>query len=221
MEDLWQASENVRNKHQIQVHDESKLFDVLRDVDEAVVQNVLVEDDEGMVDAIQETESKGYNHEDFLREDRGAAALNPGDEGFDEELGGSQVHHFACDSACKDMDDRSDEEELLLNELEQSLMQNPDSSNNREPERSIHYQEELRQNSKTSPDDLVTIKQIKNDHPKDAQHSPKKGQEHCRKQMYDTRRKKSIFVDVKGEKKRLPWSPLGIYRPAYLDNSKI
>ena len=32
-------------------------------------------------------EMRGFNHEDFLREDKGNAACLPGDEGFDEEMG--------------------------------------------------------------------------------------------------------------------------------------
>ena len=47
-----------------------------------------VADDETK-DSDSDENMREFNHEDFLREDRGDAVLMPGDKGYDEEMGGS------------------------------------------------------------------------------------------------------------------------------------
>jgi hypothetical protein len=121
MEDLWKASEN--NGQSKKEYDESELAAVMYEK-ERLVQDGFVNQDEEIADFIV-TKTKGFNHEDFLREDRGNAALIPGDEGFDEELGGSQINHLVCESVCKNILDDSNEEEALLNDVEQSLISIP------------------------------------------------------------------------------------------------
>jgi hypothetical protein len=46
-----------------------------------------VNDDDKIPDSDSDEEMKGFNHEDFLREDKGNAAILQGDEGFEEEMG--------------------------------------------------------------------------------------------------------------------------------------
>lgn len=47
-------------------------------------------------------EKQGIQHDAFFREDLGGAALNPGDEGFDEEMGGaSQIVHVVSAIECE------------------------------------------------------------------------------------------------------------------------
>ncbi len=223
MDDLWKASENIGNRNQIHEHRESEFVDALRGVNENVVQNGFVDEDEDIVDSIQETEIKGFNHEDFLREDRGAALLNPGDEGFEEELGGaSQVHHFACDAACEDIVNESEEEEALLNDIEQSLLDNPSSTKkNMESEQKIRDQGVVRQTSKSSMEKTLKRKQqqkIEESSKEGQSRSPKAGEEDYRKNMYEMRRTKSLFTNI-GEKRGSLLSTLGtIHLPAYLND---
>ena len=56
-----------------------------------------VNDDDKIPDSDSDEEMKGFNHEDFLREDKGNAAILQGDEGFEEEMGiESQMVDMAC-----------------------------------------------------------------------------------------------------------------------------
>ena len=109
MEDYWKAAEapkqrKVENdKEALDVEDliagmndakengMEKLFedeDVTDDIDNVVDdyfdKNKTVED---VDDSEEEKEFEGINYEDFLRKDKGGAALQEGDQGFDEEMG--------------------------------------------------------------------------------------------------------------------------------------
>ena len=68
---------------------------------------------------IEETSNIGMpciiNHNDFLRSDRGRALLRPGDDGFEEELGGeSQMVHVSCAIECQKIDSGSEDSEGIL-----------------------------------------------------------------------------------------------------------
>ncbi len=55
------------------------------------------------------------NHNDFLRSDRGRALLRPGDDGFEEELGGeSQMVHVSCAIECQKIDSGSEDSGGIL-----------------------------------------------------------------------------------------------------------
>mmetsp|Transcript_34221 Transcript_34221/g.75281 ORF Transcript_34221/g.75281 Transcript_34221/m.75281 type:complete len:1641 (+) Transcript_34221:235-5157(+) len=87
----------------------------LRGVHEAAAAEVAktkryTSDGEESMDAI--IHAKGYDHEDFLRKDRGGAVLNQGDEGFEEEMGGgSQMMNAICEMACEDIEDSVEDDE--------------------------------------------------------------------------------------------------------------
>ncbi|GFH47653.1 predicted protein [Chaetoceros tenuissimus] len=109
MEDYWKAAEAPKqrngenDKESLDVEDliagmndakengMEKLFedkDVTDDIDNVVNnyfdKNKTVED---VDDSEEENEFEGINYEDFLRKDKGGAALQEGDQGFDEEMG--------------------------------------------------------------------------------------------------------------------------------------
>eukprot|EP00553_Chaetoceros_curvisetus_P001927 CAMPEP_0204619278 /NCGR_PEP_ID=MMETSP0717-20131115/5704_1 /ASSEMBLY_ACC=CAM_ASM_000666 /TAXON_ID=230516 /ORGANISM="Chaetoceros curvisetus" /LENGTH=432 /DNA_ID=CAMNT_0051633247 /DNA_START=223 /DNA_END=1521 /DNA_ORIENTATION=+ len=86
--------------------DEMELLDEIEDC-------VSVCEEDGVNISSQECdEMKGFHHDDFLRGDKGDAALQQGDEGYDVEMGGeSQMAHLACDLACEDIDDSKNEED--------------------------------------------------------------------------------------------------------------
>ena len=113
MEDYWKAAEapkerkGTSDKEALNVEDfvagmndakengMEKLFedkDVTDDLDNVVDdyfdKNKDVEKEvEDVDDSEDENEFEGINYEDFLRKDKGGAALQEGDQGFDEEMG--------------------------------------------------------------------------------------------------------------------------------------
>lgn len=119
MDDLWKASENRSSKRDkigtISVND---LANTLAKVSEAEMDEVgncfqeafdkAAVSEEGHKEDITEIlgGQNAINHRDFLRSDRGEAALKPGDEGFDEEMGGvSQMVLNVLDRGGMDDDD--------------------------------------------------------------------------------------------------------------------
>jgi hypothetical protein len=119
MDDLWKASENRSSKRDkigtISVND---LANTLAKVSEAEMDEVgncfqeafdkAAVSEEGNKEDIAEILGgrNAINHRDFLRSDRGEAALKPGDEGFDEEMGGvSQMVLNVLDRGGLDDDD--------------------------------------------------------------------------------------------------------------------
>ena len=160
MDDLWKASESRGANGQI--HVESEIAAVMHGQEDPVRSGFVTEakeivDSIGMSRAVDMSQMKGFNHEDFLREDRGTAALNLGDEGFDEELGGSQINYLVCENACNDIVDESDEEEALLNNLEQSLINCPSVPSTVTEEKEMGQNEGHQKEEKLTPDNGFRI----------------------------------------------------------------
>jgi hypothetical protein len=56
---------------------------------------VIVHEVQAQNDSIMNIEANAVNHEDLFREDRGRAAIQPGEDGFDEEMGGGSQNLVA------------------------------------------------------------------------------------------------------------------------------
>lgn len=110
MESLWKAAAAIPKKGTADTYTAGDLVDALQGVSTDLIENGL-EDEEaefsnGIESGFDNEDVQGFNHEDFLREDRGDAAVREGDEGYDEEMGAeSQL----VDQACEEIDD-SDKE---------------------------------------------------------------------------------------------------------------
>ena len=99
MEDYWKAAEapkkrkSENDKEALDVEDfVAGMNDARENGMEKLFEDKDVTDDLDNVadeyfDKNEEHEFEGINHEDFLRKDKGGAALKEGDQGFDEEMG--------------------------------------------------------------------------------------------------------------------------------------
>lgn len=103
MESLWKATSAVSEKGTGDSYNVGDLAGAMQTMPADLLENEFEDanlentDINEMCDSENE-ELKGFNHEDFLREDRGDAAVRKGDEGYDEEMGaGSQLVHLACE----------------------------------------------------------------------------------------------------------------------------
>ncbi len=87
-------------------------------------------------------EMKGFHHDDFLRGDKGDAALQQGDEGYDVEMGGeSQMAHLACDLACEDIDDsknEDDEGDKKMPSVDKKIVETDDVCSSGKPTEDAH-----------------------------------------------------------------------------------
>ncbi len=118
MSALWQSSE-INSLHSKKI-DETELARMMCGKEDLIENNFADEekDDQEVVDSLQEVlGSKGFDHEDFMREDRGNAACHNIDEDPDQGFGETQLHVMACESVCNE----SDKEAMLLNDIEESL----------------------------------------------------------------------------------------------------
>jgi SNF2 family DNA or RNA helicase len=73
---------------------------------------------------------EGFHHQDFLRSDRGGAAIEEGDEGFEEEMGGaSQMIHVEATRYCEAVDNcgkdgiDADDEAISMQEDQEEKME--------------------------------------------------------------------------------------------------
>lgn len=116
MDDLWQASE--RGGKKAKEHDVSILAELMQGKED-YIENGFVDEDEELANYLE----TGIDHDDFLREDRGVAALND-----DLEIGESQVHFEVYENACKDIPAESQEdlkeENSPLDKTDQSIAHN-------------------------------------------------------------------------------------------------
>ncbi len=120
MDDLWQASERGGNK--AKEHDLSILAELMQGKED-YIENGFADEDEEIANYLETGIRQLYNHDDFLREDRGVAALND-----DLEIGESQVHFEVYENACKDIPAESQEdlkeENSPLDKTDQSIAHN-------------------------------------------------------------------------------------------------
>ena len=107
MEAMWKAAD-VPPPSADGMHTSSTMTDIFEKASTDQIENVLGDglatlktnedkpSDPGKI-SDSDDHMKGFNHEDFLREDKGNAALLPGDEGFEDEMGiDSQMVDMAC-----------------------------------------------------------------------------------------------------------------------------
>lgn len=124
---LWKSSENDCSLHRKKM-DESAIAQMMYG-NENFIENDFVneqEEDQDAVDMIQEVlHSKGFNHEDFMRDDRGNAACQNVDDNLDEGFGETQIHVIACDSVCNESEE---DEPILSDNIDETVV--VDSSKN-------------------------------------------------------------------------------------------
>jgi hypothetical protein len=107
MEEMWKAN-CIKPKTTDGMHTEEALAETLAGVTEEQIESGF-DSCEITSDAaachtnddidVNKVEVKSFNHEDFLRGDKGDAKLKEGDEGYDEEMGGaSQLVQMACEA---------------------------------------------------------------------------------------------------------------------------
>lgn len=95
---MWKAADGAPQSSNglIQVAD---ISNALKNASAEQIADVLGGSDNDLI-SYSDQDLKGFNHDDFMREDKGNAAILPGDEGFEEEMGiGSQMVDMACDKA--------------------------------------------------------------------------------------------------------------------------
>jgi len=148
MEALWKATAAIPKKSTTDTYSAGDLADALQGVSTDLIENGLEDEEPDFSNVIESgfdnEDVQGFNHEDFLREDRGDAAVREGDEGYDEEMGAeSQL----VDQACEEIDglDKESTEQIA-------------------PENSEDAEKELLANLKstvglTSPIEIAAIKQ--------------------------------------------------------------
>ena len=111
MESLWKAAAAIPKKSTADTYTAGDLVDALQGVSTDLIENGLEDEEAEFSDVIESgfdnEDVQGFNHEDFLREDRGDAAVREGDEGYDEEMGAES--QLVVDQACEEIDD-SDKE---------------------------------------------------------------------------------------------------------------
>jgi hypothetical protein len=107
MEEMWKAN-SVKPKTTDGMHTERALAETFAGVTEEQIENGFSNDDSSsdVIDSNRnydfdtgKIELKSFNHDDFLRSDKGDAKLKEGDEGYDEEMGAaSQLVQMACEA---------------------------------------------------------------------------------------------------------------------------
>lgn len=111
MESLWKAAAAIPKKSTADTYTAGDLVDALQGVSTDLIENGLEDEEAEFSDVIESgfdnEDVQGFNHEDFLREDRGDAAVREGDEGYDEEMGAES--QLVVDQAFEEIDD-SDKE---------------------------------------------------------------------------------------------------------------
>lgn len=124
MSNVWRAK--VPMSSRFQEHSESNIADNLSGScydpnhglgDDEDPLNVADEDDEGH-DA--QPSNIQVRHEDFMRSDRGGAVLNPGDEGYDEEMG-AESQMLQDEYIMKECSAIAHDEKALLNDIDDSV----------------------------------------------------------------------------------------------------
>jgi hypothetical protein len=139
MEAMWKAN-SVSPKTTDGMHTEASLADSFTGVKGEHIDNTF-DDEDFSSDVMQvdnksnldngKLELKGFDHEDFLRGDKGDAKLKEGDDGYDEEMGAaSQLVQLACDavdesnlvsSGNANNDSSEDLEAALISEVRKSV----------------------------------------------------------------------------------------------------
>uniref|UniRef100_A0A7S4RME9 Helicase C-terminal domain-containing protein n=1 Tax=Ditylum brightwellii TaxID=49249 RepID=A0A7S4RME9_9STRA len=123
MADMWKASDEHRQSGQssLKMRDASHVASAMSNASQKELENIGLLEEERLEPTDLATKNisilttTSVNHNDFLREDRGGAALNQGDDGFDEEVGGeTQTVHAACALACQDIDTDAEADEMSI-----------------------------------------------------------------------------------------------------------
>lgn len=241
MEDLWKSSgsDENRNNH---MHDESELITFMQGKEE-YIENGFVDEDEAMVESIEREIAgiKEFNHEDFLREDRGAGVLNS--DGH-EVIGESQIHYEAYESACRNINleevEKCKQEEIdLLDKVQQSLLveqhsdddssmddasrildrdetlESPEGQRNRNPSaRSSRQEEAFKSNSKPHESTAPVSLFMKN-----CIAVPHEEEAPKSKSIRISKMEKSLFTNKDLPRNRVSAASI-LYRPAYLHSTK-
>ena len=207
VDDLWKASEANGSRNQI---DEHQLAALMEGKDE-LIENGFVDEDEEIVDMVVEQISgmKEINHEDFLREDRGAPVTNAGDEGIDEVLGSSQFN-FMAGASVEEMIAESKEEEDLIKEVEQSLI---------DDSQSIHNKRVKNQQNQENSITRVAIRTKSPLRKERLQSDLNKSINGGKKYTKAARKSKSLFKSEITRKESSFSSSTILYRPSYLDST--
>ena len=120
MSNVWRAK--IPNSSSFQEHSESNIAENLSGScydpnhglgdDEDPLHAADADDEENNIQVIQ--------HEDFMRSDRGGALLNPGDEGYDEEMG-AESQMLQDEYMMKEYSKSTRDEKALLNGINDSV----------------------------------------------------------------------------------------------------
>ncbi len=207
MSSLWKSTSIEGSFDRNESIATNQLAELMRGNEELIENNFCDEDEE--VDQIQsQLRTKGYNHEDFMREDRGHAVCHNGEENIDEGFGETQLNVMACESACSDTDD---EEEAVLSDTENVAGVNISTLNARDKEQ-VHSKEQ----SLFVPSVNVTNATSNGQGPlkSDEVQSLEKETKAPRR----TRLARSLFDPENFRQQQAPFSSTLLYRPAYLDH---
>jgi len=151
MDDLWTSSKNV---NKTQEYDVSALADLMSG-NEGMLKNVVVDEDQEIAETLEietSTCGKQFNHDDFLRSDRGGALTDD----IETLFGESQIHHEAYEKACEENPTLSeDKTERTINDEKSAVVVGATD------EFPIHQTE----NSRGIQDDsnIINTKQLKQD----------------------------------------------------------